>query len=158
MNSLRTRCLILGCGNTLRSDDGAAPWLCAWAADWYAAEPAVRIIARQQWTPDLAQDIASADSVLFIDCSVESEPGQVRLRPIRPATREAGLATHHTDAAHLLSLAYELFGSAPGKALLLTIGAGSVELGEEFSPAVQSSLPLACKSLEDAVQMLINVP
>jgi len=149
------RCLILACGNTLRSDDGVGPWLCDWAADRFAADPQVLTIARQQWTPDLAQDIASADSVLFVDCSVASSPGEIRLAEVAPAASNPGLATHHTGASELLALAMELYGSTPRNSLLLTIGAGSTELGETFSPAVTAALPEACNTLERTLQQLL---
>ena len=66
MDASFTRCLILACGNTLRCDDGIGPVLCAWAETRFAADSQVRAIARQQWTPDLAEDIAAAESVIFV--------------------------------------------------------------------------------------------
>src|SRR6266567_6718731 len=123
MEPTKPRCLILACGNTLRSDDGIGPWLADWAADHFASNAQVRTIIRQQWTPDLAEDIASANSVLFVDCSVESAPGQIHLTAVHPAQPNPGLATHHTGAPELLALAHELYGTTPAISLLLTIGA-----------------------------------
>jgi len=74
MTEPKARCLILACGNTLRSDDGVGPNLAAWAEERFRQDPDVRVISRQQWTPDLAEDIAPADSVLFIDASVNPRP------------------------------------------------------------------------------------
>jgi hydrogenase maturation protease len=146
-----TRCLILACGNPLRSDDGVGPWLAAWAEERFREQPDVRVISRQQWTPDLAEDIAAADSVLFIDCSIESAPGSIQLVPVEPNPQTATLATHHLGASELLALARELYGSLPRKALLLTIGAGSTELSEKFSDPVQAALPNACEMLEKLI-------
>ena len=67
MNKNPIQVLILACGNTLRSDDGVGPWLANWAEERFGAHPAIRVVSRQQWTPDLAQDVAQAESVLFID-------------------------------------------------------------------------------------------
>ena len=156
MEPTKPRCLILACGNTLRSDDGVGPWLADWAADHFAEDPRVLTISRQQWTPDLAEDIASADSVLFIDCSVESAPGQIQLREIQPAKLNPGLATHHTGASELLALARDLYGSIPRTSLLLTIGAGTTELGEQFSPTVSAALPKARQLLENTVRSFIG--
>ena len=36
MNPTPARCLILACGNTLRSDDGVGPWLAEWAEETFA--------------------------------------------------------------------------------------------------------------------------
>jgi hydrogenase maturation protease len=149
------RCLILACGNNLRCDDGVGPWLAGWAAERFAAEPAVRVISRQQWTPDLAEDIAYADSVLFLDCAIDAEPGVVRVARVQPARADAELATHHVGAAELLALCQELYSSQPRNALMLTIGAGSMDMGETFSKSVGNTLPEACKALEAAVLRLL---
>lgn len=154
-NSQPARCLILACGNTLRSDDGVGPWLAAWAEERFASHPEVRVIARQQWTPDLAEDLASVESVLFIDCAVDIEPGTIRVAQVQPSPPQARLATHHTGAAELLALSEDLFASRPRNAWLLTIGAGSIDMGETFSPSVNEVLPQACKTLEATVTRML---
>ena len=150
MSLTQARCLILACGNTLRSDDGVGLWLAMWAEQRFSDESGVRVIARQQWTPELAEEVAHAHSVLFIDCSVDSAPGSVSLKPVEPASSQ-GLATHHLGAAELLALGRDLYASLPSSAQLLTIGAGSTELGEVFSNAVTTALPAACKQIEESI-------
>lgn len=152
------RCLILACGNTLRGDDGVGPWLCAWASQRFSSDPEVLAIARQQWTPDLAEDIVAVESVLFLDCSVESAPGRVVLVEVARAAPAPGLATHHIGASELLALTQELYGTQPRQALLLTVGAGSTELGESFSPAVNAALPDACNLLEVTINQMLSKP
>jgi hydrogenase maturation protease len=151
-----TRCLILACGNTLRSDDGLAQWLAGWAEEKFRENSNVRVVSRQQWTPDLAEEIALVESVLFIDCSVESAPGSVRLIEVRPSALAQSLGTHHLGAPELLALAGELYCSPPHHARLLTIGAGSTDLGEDFSGPVAASLPEACALLEQTVTQLLS--
>jgi len=51
-------------------------------------------------------------------------------------------------APELLALARDLYDSLPATAMLLTIGAGSTELGEEFSEPVLDAIPQACALLE----------
>lgn len=152
MKPTAARCLVLACGNTLRGDDGVGPWLAAWAEERFAASPDVLAIYRQQWTPDLAEDIARVDSVLFLDCSIESAPGQVNIKSVAPAVPASGLATHHVGAPELLTLARDLYGSTPRSALLLTVGAGSTDLGESFSPDVTAALPYACSLIDEAIR------
>jgi hydrogenase maturation protease len=150
--TLQTTCvLILACGNTLRGDDGIGPWLANWVEQQFASQPAIRVIARQQWTPDLAQDIAHSESVLFIDCSIESPPGYARLIRVEPSKQTEGLATHHQGASQLLRTTQDLYGYQPAKAAILTVGAGSTELGETFSEPVQNAIPLACALLESTI-------
>jgi hydrogenase maturation protease len=151
----KAQCLIIACGNTLRSDDGIGPWLATWAEERFREDPTVRVLARQQWTPELAEDLAQAESVLFIDCSIESAPGSVQFREVHPSAPAQGLATHHLGAPELLALTIDLCDSQPTKALLLTIGAGSTELGETFSDSVLDAIPQACALLEEAVTRLV---
>jgi Ni,Fe-hydrogenase maturation factor len=127
MTQTKPLCLILACGNTLRGDDGIGPWLADWAEEKFRENPTIRILSRQQWTPDLAEEIADSESVLFIDCSTESA-----------------------------ALARELYDSQPRNALLLTVGASSTELGETLSTAVTAALPNACTLLEETVTRLLS--
>lgn len=152
----RIRCLILACGNTLRSDDGIGPYLAEWAADHLGSQPGVRVISHPQWTPELAEDIAHADSVLFIDSSAESAPGAIQLIAVEYAESRAGVASHHLRADQLLSLCRELYPSVPANASLLTIGMGSTELGSTFSNAMQAALPEAEALLEKTALRLLQ--
>jgi hydrogenase maturation protease len=150
VRSNKTRCLILACGNTLRGDDGVGPWLAAWAEERFKDESGVRVVSRQQWTPDLAEEIAAAESVLFIDCSIAAAPGSVSVAEVRPAAAE-GRGTHHQNASELLSLAEKLYASLPRASQLLTVGAQSIELGEEFSEAITAALPETCRLIEETL-------
>ena len=151
-------CLIIACGNTLRGDDGAGPWLAEWAANRFRSENGVRVLSRQQWAPELAEEVARAESVLFVDCSAESAPGAVKIDSIEPSAGSAGLATHHLDATQLLALGRDLYDSLPRNAKLLTIGAGSTELGDVFSGPVNAALPEAYRLLETTVLHLLSSP
>ena len=74
-----TQRLILACGNPLRGDDGAA-WHLAEQAQSIGLPNNVRLILQQQWTPELAEDIAQASAVLFVDCSIAAPPGRCYAR------------------------------------------------------------------------------
>lgn len=156
MNSTKARCLILACGNTLRGDDGIGPWLADWARERFADQPDLTVISRQQWTPELAADIASSEAVLFVDCSITSPPGSVEVIDLEPAQQNRGVGTHHVGAAELLGIAQDLYDSLPRRAQLLTVGAGSTELSEEFSQAVLDAVPMACARLDTAITSLLT--
>ncbi len=152
----KARCLILSCGNTLRSDDGVGPYLSEWASEHYASDPTIVVITRHQWTPDLAVDLSEAETALFIDCSIDTEPGEIRLRDVEPAAEVDLRGTHQSGAADLLGMAKTYYSALPSRSLLLTIGAGSVELGESFSPIVEQVLPEAQSRLAAAVASLLH--
>jgi hydrogenase maturation protease len=149
------RCLILACGNTLREDDGVGPSLAQWAENRWRNDPRVRVLCDHQWTPDMAQEIAAVEAVIFVDCALDQAPGQIMLRELSPASLKPGLVTHHLGAAELLRVTEDLYGTQPRRACLLTIGAGSIELGEGLSSAVRGALPDAEDLLELTVSQLI---
>jgi Ni,Fe-hydrogenase maturation factor len=90
-----------------------------------------------------------------MDCALDLEPGQLLLREIK-ASESAAVSTHFLGAAELLRLAQDLYEATPRRACLLTIGAGSIELGEEFSAPVQAVLPDAQELLELTVRQLLR--
>lgn len=155
MKSTKARCLLLACGNTLRGDDGIGPWLANWAQERFADNPNLHVISQQQWTPELAADLASAEAVLFVDCSITSPPGSVELVDVQPAQQSQGAGTHHLSAAELLGMARELYGSLPRPTQLLTVGAGSTELSEGFSQPVLDAIPLACAQLDGVLRTFL---
>ena len=156
MTNTNTRCLILACGNTLRADDGVGMWLAEWAEEQFRTEPSIRVISQQQWTPELAEDIAGAESVVFIDCCEDSAPGFAQVISVEPCDDIAAGATHHLDAPQLLALGRELYASLPRNAMLLTVGASSMKLGEELSGLARTALPEACALLENTVLDLLD--
>jgi hydrogenase maturation protease len=150
------RCLILACGNTLREDDGVGPLLASWAEVQWRDDPRVRVICDHQWTPDVAEEVAAAEAIIFVDCSLDQAPGEMMLRELSSAPLKPGLVTHHLGAAELLRVAEDLYGSQPRRACLLTIGAGSIELGEGLSEAVHDALPDAKSLLNQTVRQILT--
>lgn len=148
------RFLILACGNALRGDDGVGPWLANWAEEHFRGQPDILVVTRQQWTPDLAHEISRSESVLFLDASAAAAPGAIRLDRVTPAKGQAGITTHHVDAAQLLDLSSELYSTVPRNCLQLTIGTASTELSETFSQEVYASLPQACLLIENLIRGL----
>jgi hydrogenase maturation protease len=156
VNTKTARCLILACGNTLREDDGIGPFLASWAEQHFAHLDGVRVLSTQQWTPELSAEIADAETVLFVDCSIEIPPGTINIAPVPAAENLPRLMTHHLDAPSLLALAREYYSASPSKAMLFVIGAASLELREGFSDAVQAAIPTAQRTLEDTVLSLLS--
>jgi hydrogenase maturation protease len=152
--------LVVGYGNRLRSDDGAGPA----AALLLAVDPrlaGVDVRAAHQLTPELAMDVSSARLVVLIDAEDGLPPGDVAVRPVEPPPSEAGPSyvgspaarpmSHHLDPEGLLGLASSLYGSAPPTSLV-TIGTGSLDLGEHLTPPVQAGVARAVQVVIDLVQ------
>jgi hydrogenase maturation protease len=132
--------LVIGYGNTLRSDDGVGPRV----ADAVAALalPGVRVLACPLLTPELADPVSQARIVVFVDAAVDA-PREVQMRKQAPADTSQIMA-HAASPATLLALARDVFGHAP-EAWLLTIPVEDLGIGEELSL-------LAQRGFETAVQ------
>ncbi|HWW03150.1 MAG TPA: hydrogenase maturation protease [Candidatus Acidoferrum sp.] len=124
--------LVIGYGNTLRSDDGVGPKV----AEAIAALnlPKVRTLACDLLTPELADPIARADEVVFVDAAVDA-PREVQLRALEPAASSQIMA-HAANPRTMLALARDVFGHAP-QAWWLTIPVENMGVGEALSTFAQ---------------------
>lgn len=119
--------LVIGYGNTVRGDDGVGPALVHWVEQQHWA--GVTAQTAQQLFPEMAQDVANFERVLFIDASAEPLP-KVRLHPVLEASNT--LMAHRCCPGSLLRMARELYG-AQTEAHLLTIPADCMEAGTALS-------------------------
>jgi hydrogenase maturation protease len=126
--------LIIGYGNPLGGDDAAG----------YLAAESLGGLAVHQLTPELAEPIARAARVIFVDAAVAGQasacqPGAIRERAIIPDPQPAAF-THHLTPEALLAMAQFLYGHAP-EAVLVTITAASFEPGAPLSARAGAALP-----------------
>jgi hydrogenase maturation protease len=124
-----TDLLVIGYGNELRGDDGAGPRVARAVAGW--GLPGVRSLAVHQLAPELAEEMARAERVAFVDAAAGAE-GVVCWRRLRAATGPARLG-HASDPAWLLGLARLLYGRSP-EAWLATAPARDLGYGAGLSP------------------------
>jgi len=124
--------LVIGYGNTLRSDDGVGPRVVE-AVEGLSL-PGVQTVIRGLLTPELAEPISQARCVVFVDAAVDA-PTQVQLRSLSPGASSQIMA-HAADPRTLLALARDVFAHAP-TAWWLTIPAENLEIGEELSLKAQ---------------------
>jgi hydrogenase maturation protease len=136
--------LVIGYGNTLRSDDGVGPKVIAALEDLKL--PGVRTLACHQLMPELAQAVSEADRVIFVDAAVD-EPKEVLLRPLEPAD-SSQLMAHAADPKTLLAMARDVFGRYPA-AWWLTIPVERLEFGETLSPLAQRGFDTALGKVKD---------
>jgi len=149
--------LLLACGNPLRGDDGFGLHLAETAALRFVPAQ-LRIVAAQQWTPEMSAEIALATVVVFADISEATPPGRVVLMPIDTAQTHKNLAsgvireTHRLDSEHLLALTEAWYGHRPQRSYLLTAGAISLGYTDRLSRnLLENSLPIALAFLEQIV-------
>jgi hydrogenase maturation protease len=139
------RILIIGIGNSLRSDDGVG-WHVASELSGRLSASDADVIVLQQLMPEIAEPISRAEKVLFVDALQGGKPGSVRVQRIVPAA-ESRLDSHRCTPASILKLALELYDRSP-EAFLITIAGESFDSGEELSAAVQEALPAVREAIE----------
>ncbi len=136
--------LLIGYGNTLRSDDGVGAHVAREIAalGW----PTVTCTVVHQLTPELAAQIATADKVLFVDAQISTHASGVTSTPIVPEPAAAGPMTHTATPQALMGLAQALYGRCP-PALLISIPGERFELGDSLSAS-------ALRGAEAAIKMI----
>ncbi|HZP58987.1 MAG TPA: hydrogenase maturation protease [Opitutaceae bacterium] len=135
--------LVIGYGNVLRRDDGVGPRV----ADAVEALhlPGVRTLVCQQLSPEHAEAVAQAQTVIFVDAAVDA-PAEVQLRKLEPG-ESTQLMAHAADPRTMLALARDVFGHAP-EAWWLTIPAVKLGFGEDLSPDAQRGLERAVEEIK----------
>lgn len=134
--------LVVGCGNTLRGDDALGIRVVE-ELSTALLPPGVDTLACQQYTPELAAELAHYDKVLFVDAQAPAAepgnfPGRICLTEVGPVeTISATGITHDMDVCGLLNLTKALYGSSP-RAAVLTAEAASFDLSESLSPQIQA--------------------
>jgi hydrogenase maturation protease len=101
----------------------------------------VAVRSVQQLTPELAEELARLDAVLFIDAWAAPAGALPLLQPLAPA-RASSADSHHLDPAALLAVCQVLYGRTP-EAQVLLVPAYTFEHGTALSPQLQAVLPAA---------------
>ena len=131
--------LIIGYGSSLRGDDNIGCHVAQMLEQQYRDDPDVRVIGAHQLTPEMAEDVAGSEFVLFLDAAVGTDAGNIKQTTVTPRPGPLSFG-HHMDPALLLAAAMDLYGSVP-RAQLLTIVGAAFELGDGLSPVVVRQLP-----------------
>jgi hydrogenase maturation protease len=138
---METTVLVIGYGNTLRSDDGVGQHV----AHEVAAQgwPGVRGIAVTQLMPELAANMAQVEQVIFVD-AVEGVAKQGVQAMDISAQATTGAMTHHATPQGLLAMAQALYGACP-HAMLVSVPGVHFEIGEGLSSVALQGAEIALK-------------
>ncbi len=139
--------LIIGYGNTLRSDDGAGYRIAEKIAEWGLEN--VRSLPCHQLTPELADDISKADTVFFVDAGLPNSLTQddITLTPICPDHPESTINLGHgLNPYALLAMAKSLYNASPD-AYLVTVPTEDFNFGEQMSALTQESVAIILDAL-----------
>ena len=141
--------LVIGYGNSLRSDDGAGCRVADIVASW--GLPHVRSLSVHQLTPELAEPIAQSQLTIFIDACVDSNLSDIKVCNVADLAGDlaklslAGMG-HQFDPRSLLLLVQQVYGKNP-VAYLLLLPAVNLDFGEKLSD-------ITCQGVEQAVDFV----
>lgn len=97
--------LVVGIGNTLRSDDGVGAYICQKIEELEI--PGVTTLIVQQLLLELIEDMAPFDHVLLVDAAINST--EVILEPLANGSLKPISSSHHVNASLLQTLAKKLY-------------------------------------------------
>ena len=138
--------LVLGYGNPLRQDDGFG-WRAVERLRSLELPKGVEIRALHQLTPEISEDIAAADGVIFLDARADGVPGEIRESAVEAGVESSFLA-HSVNPPMLLALSQHLYGRSP-HAILLTVTGSAFGLGESLSDAVEGAVDESLARVQD---------
>jgi hydrogenase maturation protease len=132
--------LLIAIGNSLRRDDGAGHRVAELLAP---PPPGVEIRRVFQLTPEVAEELAGAGTVVFIDASVAA--AEVMLEPVA-AGAAASPVSHSLAPWEVVEIARALYGFA-GRAWLCHVPGAEFQEGEGLSPEAEANARAAAVRL-----------
>lgn len=131
------RALAIAIGNPLRRDDGVAHHV---HIEGFERQDVLQL------TPELAEEIASYNLVVFLDASATAT--KPRLEPVEPSLRSP--LTHVSSPGEIVALARSLFGF-DGRAYLCHIPARDFSNGEKLSARARRFAEQAAGEIEHII-------
>jgi len=126
------KALVIGYGNTLRSDDGVGVCIANNIASLDL--PGVEVRTCHQLGFELVEDLVSFDHVIFVDAAIAGDATSCRL--IVPTEVRPLVSEHNVTPEALQVMASELFG-AKTDMHVFSVRGEMFEFGWEISPPVQ---------------------
>ena len=146
------RTFVIACGNTLRRDDGVAHRVVELLGPIPDSETRTPI----QLAPELAAEIAGAETVIFIDADLGASAlsvDELDPRSPRAAHRVISTLSHAAGPEEIAALSAACFGFA-GKVFVCRIPVVDVTPGEGLTPETGA---LAAEAARRLAPLLFNV-
>lgn len=151
--------ILIGWGNPDRQDDGVAwhvlravavrlglPVPDSYEAPFECGHEKVEFLFLLQLTPELAEEIAGYERVVFIDAAVGGTSGEIRQGSMTAGETHLPVLSHHLSPEALTVLAKSLYG-AQIEALLLTVTGTEFQFSRVLSAGVQEAVPQAAERI-----------
>ncbi|MDJ0745694.1 MAG: hydrogenase maturation protease [Xenococcaceae cyanobacterium MO_167.B27] len=147
-----SKILVIGYGNSLRSDDRIGIRVAEIVADWHL--PEVRSLSLTQLTPELAVDLAQIDLVIFVDACQTLDADVVRINSLKPLD-STKIRSHFGDPRAILSLTQAVYGKCP-QAWWVIVPGVNFQFGDRLSPVAEKGVNLAIIQIRNLIAQ--NLP
>jgi hydrogenase maturation protease len=138
--------LVVGVGSDLRGDDAAGLRVAEVVAGWDLDRVTVRSVT--QLVPELAEDMAAADLVIFVDAAADGSRVEVEaVSPVAPT-----VSSHHGSPAGLLALASRAGFEMP-QTFVVTVPASDFTLGAPLSSGTERAVAGAAAAVRRLVEL-----
>ena len=145
--------LVIGYGNTLRSDDGVGVWIADQINSLHL--PNVDVRTCHQLHLELVPDLIGYERVILIDAGMSGEP--IAVRTCYPSLALPSSTDHNVSPEILQQLALELY-DAPIDIHLYTVRGECFDFSSTFSSAVKDRAKYALGMIISRIQFLITSP
>lgn len=134
--------LVIGYGNELRGDDAAGPRVAEAVEAW--GREGTRVLVVHQLLPELAEDVAGARVVFFVDASVEADA--VVVERIEPRM-DASMTSHGGEPGAVLALARTVYGRVPEASWLVHVPVEQFDLAAPLSERTRAGVAEAVEAI-----------
>ncbi len=152
-----SKVLVVGYGNPLRADDGLGCHVARQIAHHLRGNERVEVMPCHQLAPEITQQIADAEFVIFIDACTEGEPGTIVETTIVPDAEFSGKFDDRMTPGTLLAAAKALHGTSPS-AVLFNMTGWCFEFGEHMSAIVSERFQELVRMVEKTIAEHQSVP
>jgi hydrogenase maturation protease len=155
--------LIIGYGNTLRSDDGVGYHIAELCEDIYTSSSSlqyfIKCLTLHQLIPELAESISQSDLVIFIDAyPTNDRENDLKVNNITLSAEALANATmptsalglHNNDPVSLLNLSQYLYENSP-TAWSILVPAINFDFGEVFSELTERAIAPALEQINQLI-------
>ncbi|ABF40557.1 Peptidase M52, hydrogen uptake protein [Candidatus Koribacter versatilis Ellin345] len=145
-----SKILVVGYGNPLRADDGLGCHVARQIGHHLRGDERVEVVPCHQLAPEIAEQIAKAEFVIFVDASTQGEPGTITQSTV-PADKEfAGKLADPTTPGMLLAAAQTMHGACPS-AVMFAMTGWCFEFGEQMSSIVSERFAALVQMIEKTI-------
>ena len=142
--------LVLGYGNSSRTDDGVGCYVVERLQE--LTLPNVELLTSHQLEVDHAELITRFETVVFVDAAMPQSPLPIARTIIKPHFESHAVA-HYLTPGDLLGLADMLFGRAP-QAILFSIRGADFNFGTTLSSATELAARDVVRQIQQLMPML----